>query len=255
MIRRCHELEGVQRFSSRAVEYAFARPSYPPDAIREILKGARGSPPRIVDVGAGTAQGTNPLACAAGFAVGLDPSLEMLKAAPRQAGVALLAGLAERLPLRSRCVELLTSFNAFHWFQPEPFLAEARRVLVQDGRLALAWNDWDERDPFTAAFVRLMRAQARDSPPEDRAAEVAPLYQTRHFHDVRQSSFPLRHDLDLAGVLARMRSMSYVPREGPAWEQLASELQDLFAAHVDALGRVTHHYTTQVFVATPTPTE
>ena len=252
MTRRCYELEGVKRFSARAADYAFARPGYPAEAIAHILESSRVSRPRIVDVGAGTAQATNQLGRAAGFAVGLDPNLEMLSAAPRQANVVLLQGRAEQLPVRTRSADLLTAFNAFHWFQPEAFLAEARRVLASDGRLALVWNDWDDRDPFTAAFVRLMRAQAGDYPLEDRAAEVAPLYQTRHFHDVRQSTFPLRQDLDLSGVLARMRSMSYVPRQGPAWEQLASELRALFARHADNGGLVTHYYTTQVFIATPT---
>ena len=255
MSRRCYELEGVKRFSARAADYAFARPSYAAEAIAHILESSRVSRPRIVDVGAGTAQATNQLGRAAGFAVGLDPNLEMLSAAPREANVVLLQGRGEQLPVRTRSADLVTAFNAFHWFQPEAFLAEARRVLASDGRLTLVWNDWDDRDPFTAAFVRLMRAQAGDYPPEDRAAEIAPLYQTRHFHEVRQRAFPLRQQLDRRGVLARMRSMSYVRREGPAWEQLASELEVLFERHADKSGLVAHHYTTQVFVATPTARE
>jgi SAM-dependent methyltransferase len=248
-----HELDGVTSFSSRAEDYAFSRPGYPWEAIAYILRHVAHARPCIVDVGAGTAQGTRALALGAGFAIGLEPNLEMIRAAPADPRVGWLRGRAEHLPLLSRSVDLLTVFGAFHWFKPEAFLGEARRVLRPSGRLALVWNDWDHRDPFTAEFVRLMRGQAGDRPPEDREAEVAPLYETTHFVHVDRRSFPLHHRLDLRGVLARMRSVSYAPNGGCLWESLERELRALFERHANANESITHHYTTEVFVATPRP--
>jgi len=251
MTGRCCDLDGVTRFADRAAIYARARPSYPPAAIEFLLARAPRPNARIVDVGAGTGIATHLLAEANGRALGLDPGVEMLRAAAPGARVALAAGRAEHLPLRYRSVDLLTAFNAFHWFQPEAFFTEARRVLAPDGRLVLAWNDWNHDDPFTSEFVRLMRSRAGDYPPEDRAAEVAPLYSTHQFGEVEAASFENVHVLDAETLPLRLQSMTYIPREGPAWETLSTELTALFERYADEEGKVRHHYRTSVYVARP----
>jgi len=249
---RCRDLDGVSRFADRAEIYARSRPSYPPAAIDFILADVSRPLVRIVDVGAGTAISTRLLAGANRRVVGIDPGVEMLGAASQEAGMNLAVGRAERLPFGSGSMDLVTAFNAFHWFQPQPFFEEARRVLVADGRLALAWNDWNRDDAFTDAFVRLMRSRAGDYPPEDRDAEVAPLYATSQFADIEAGIFENIHTLDLPGLRLRLGSMSYIPREGPDWDALSVELTRLFDRFADEAGLVRHCYRTAVYVASPT---
>jgi len=236
---RCCDLDGAVRFSDRAVLYARARPSYPADAIAFVLRAAG---PRIIDVGAGPATSTKLLG---EHAIGCDPNLPMLLAAGRPR---LLLARAELLPFRTASADLLTVFNAFHWFQPAAFFAEAHRVLSPDGRLALVWNDWNHDDAFTAEFVRLMRSAAGDYPPEDREGEVAPLYATRLFTNIERRSFPNEHRLDRDLLRMRLQSMTYIPLHGPAWDALDRELALLFDRYARD-GFVTHRYTTEVFVA------
>ena len=250
MVLRCHDMEGVARFSSRAEVYARARPSYPEAMIDALLASAGARPGAvIIDLGAGTGISTRLLARVHGRAFGLDPNLSMLDAGPRLASAPLAAGRAELLPLRNATAHVITAFNAFHWFQPEPFFDEAHRVIAPSGSLALVWNDWNLEDPFTAEFVRLMRSCAGDFPREDREAEVAPLYQTCLFTGIRRSAWPNIHTLDRETLPMRLQSMSYVPREGPVWDDLAFRLDALFEKYASGDGTVRHHYTTAVFVA------
>lgn len=246
---RCHELEGVRRFAPRAEIYARARPSYPADAIAHIVASA-GPHPRVLDLGAGTGIATNLMRAQGANVVAVEPGIEMtLAASPR--GTAVQAH-AETLPFRDRCADLVTAFTAFHWFQPEPALHEIRRVLRAEGRLALAWNDWDLGDAFTRAFVTLMRSAASaDFPPEDRAAEVAPLYESNVFGDVQRTDFANVHRLTRDALVARLHSMSYVPTEGAKAESMVRELDALHARFADAAGIVEHRYVTAVFVARP----
>ena len=245
---RHFELDGIERFADRAESYARARPSYPSAAIDYILSKAPRTPARLVDVGAGTGIATRLLAAKNGRAFGLDPGLTMLRAGIADARVALAAGTAERLPLRDGSVDLLTAFNAFHWFVPEPFFAGAHRVLAAGGRLVLAWNDWDLDDPCTRDFMALMRSGG-EFLPEDRATEVAPLFGTKLFAEVETASFPNEHVLDAETLPLRLRSISWIPHEGPRWEALAEGLRALHARYADADGRVTHRYRTNVYVA------
>lgn len=243
----CHELDGVSRFAGRALRYASARPSYPGDAIAAILARVSTRKPLIVDVGAGTGISTS-LFTSAGRAFGIDPSFEMIMAGPRFD--ALLAK-AEQLPLFQSSVDIVSSFNAFHWFQSAAFLSEARRVLKPGGTLALVWNDWNHDDPFTHTFVELMRSEAGDHPPENRASEVAPLYESALFPSVVALEFPNQHLLNAAQLRMRLQSMSYIPGDGPRWERLSLELDSLFERFKDGKGFVNHHYTTTVFLARP----
>jgi len=244
---RCCDLEGVARFSDRAAAYARGRPSYPPAAINFIRRTAT----RILDLGAGTGISTellSALTSALTSAIAADPSVDMLLAANR--GLTRVAARAEVLPFRDQSLDLITAFNAFHWFQPDAFFAEARRVLRRDGWLGLVWNDWDFRDAFTTEFFTLMRSCAPpDFPPEDREAEVAPLYATALFKDVERAGFPHRHRLDRELLELRLRSMTYVPAGGPEWERVAGELADLYARYADGEGFVEHHYIASAFVA------
>jgi SAM-dependent methyltransferase len=241
---KCHDLDGVDRYFGRAEIYARGRPSYPAAAIAHIA----GTNERVIDVGAGTAIGANLMAPSQRIVAAVDANVEMLGVAARARNVSLLAARAEVLPFRTGSADLVTVFNAFHWFQPPAFLEEAHRVLRPGGRLALVWNDWDGGDRFTAEFVRLMRSRAGDFPPEDREGEVAPLYESAWFRSVERTSFPNTHVLDHEGLCLRMKSMSYIPKEGPPWDALERELTALFHGHaVD--GVVLHRYRTTVFIA------
>ncbi|HWW62743.1 MAG TPA: class I SAM-dependent methyltransferase [Thermoanaerobaculia bacterium] len=229
----------MARFSDRAGAYARGRPSYPPAAIDFVLRDAT----RKLDLGAGTGISTGLLG-----AIACDPNLDMLLAANR--GLPRIAARAEVLPFRARSLDLITAFNAFHWFQPDAFFAEARRVLRRDGRLGLVWNDWDFSDAFTTEFFRLMRSCAPpDFPPEDREAEVAPLYATALFANIERAGFPHRHRLDRELLELRLRSMTYVPSDGPRWELVANELAALYERYADREGFVEHHYIASAFVA------
>jgi hypothetical protein len=93
-----------------------------------------------------------------------------------------------------------------------------------------------------------MRSAAGDYPPEDREAEVAPLYATSLFTNIERRSFPNEHRLDRDLLRMRLQSMSYIPLAGPAWDALDRELALLFDRHARD-GFVTHRYTTEVFVS------
>lgn len=244
---RCFDLEGVSRFGDRAAIYAAARPSYPAAAIEAILSGHASSLP-VIDIGTGTGIGARLLAGRGIRVIGVDPGAEMLRAAAPHDYVRWIEGKAEQMPLPSGATDLITAFNAFHWFKPQPFFEEVRRVVRSAGRLALVWNDWDLRDEFTASFVRLMRNAAGDFPPEDRDAEVAPLYETPAVRNIRRYEFENVHRLDRQLLPLRLQSMSYIPRQGPRWESLSRELDALFGRYA-AEGIVEHRYLTRVFLA------
>ena len=131
-------IEHGQSFATVADAYDRGRPTYPAEAV-EWMAGA--TPRVVLDLGAGTGALTRPLLAAGHTVLAVDPLREMLVHLRRQSSgpeVTVVAGSAERLPVRDGSVDVITVAAAFHWFDEESAVPELARVLRPEGVLAMA---------------------------------------------------------------------------------------------------------------------
>lgn len=245
-----HERAPTTRFSNRADDYARFRPTYPGEAIEAMLAGL-GDPSRLVaaDVGAGTGISARLLAARGVHVLAIEPNRAMRDAAEPHPLVAWRDGRAEATGLGSASVGLVLCAQAFHWFEPASALAEFHRVLTPTGRLALVWNQRDERDPATAEFTRLVRVASNDDPAGRRDVRPEVLFESRHFRHARALTFRHVQALDADGLVGRAYSASYVPKEGPAHDVLVAALHTLPGRFAGPDRRVSIAYATEVYLA------
>jgi ubiquinone/menaquinone biosynthesis C-methylase UbiE len=253
-----HTLNPLSRFSDRADDYVKYRPSYPAAAIDTILAGL-GEPSQLIaaDIGAGTGISSQLLAERGMRVIAIEPN-QAMREAGRDAinsistvNVEFQDGSAEATHLADNSVDLVTCFQAFHWFNPEPSLSEFRRILKPSGRLAVVWNNRDKTDEFTCEYSRLVRAASNNHPGESRMKSTEPLLVTPHFVNLRKYTFVYRQQLDLTGLIGRARSVSYLPREGLGYEQLAAGFQALYKQFCDEQGFVYMVFRTSIHLGEP----
>jgi len=143
---------------SAAGRYDAGRPRFH-HRLLPTIRAMIGDQPRelALDVGCGTGHSTIILPELATHVIGCDIAPEMLAHAPQHDAITWIASPAEHLPADDHSVDFITVTMAYHWFDQPRFLAEARRVLRDDGWLLLISNAFRGEMVGNPAFTRWCR--------------------------------------------------------------------------------------------------
>lgn len=131
MRKRFHD-----HFSAAASRYADYRPRYPA-ALFDFLATLASPDCLVWDCAAGNGQATADLAARFSHIIATDASADQIASATLQSNIEYRVALAEESGLASESAGLITVAQALHWFNLEQFYAEAKRVLIPGGALAV----------------------------------------------------------------------------------------------------------------------
>lgn len=142
-------------FSQRAALYAVYRPSYP-DALFAFLATLTNDHSLALDCGTGNGQAAIGLAAHFDRVVATDPSAAQIRNATPNSKIEYRVATADSSGMPDRSVNLVTAAQALHWFDTPRFFAEAKRILVADGAIAV----WGYGDPIldTATLDKILHA-------------------------------------------------------------------------------------------------
>jgi SAM-dependent methyltransferase len=230
-------------FAEVAGAYERGRPGYPDDAVHWL---AGFEPHDVVDLGAGTGKLTRALVGLGHRVTAVEPLAEMraqLEAVLPD--VHAVAGSAESMPLPDDHADVVTSAQAFHWFDHDDALPEIARVLRPHGRIALVWNARDDRDPWMA---RLSAIIGNESIQE---SDVVPVLDSSGlFGPVETAIFAFEQVLDRDGLLDLVLSRSYLAKLPQAERDPVLEAVGALYDETAAGEGVTLAYVTECFRAT-----
>jgi SAM-dependent methyltransferase len=195
----------------------------------------------VLDLGAGTGKLTRLLLPTGARIVAVEP-VEAMRAL--LTGVEARAGTAEAIPLPDASVDVVVVGQAFHWFDPEPALAEIARVLRPGGGLGLVWNERDDRVPWVDELGRIFDWHEQRPYRKD-TDWAAVLDLSGRFTPAQHRRLEHSQELDADTLVDRVLSTSYVAT-WPAARQAAVAAE--VRAHVRDLPPVfALPYVTDVF--------
>jgi ubiquinone/menaquinone biosynthesis C-methylase UbiE len=247
-----HNLNPQGRFTNRAEDYAKYRPSYPSAVIDRIL-AEFGNRSLVIaaDIGAGTGISSRLLADRGVKVFAIEPNSAMKEVAEAHPLVEFHDGQAENTQLPDASIDLVTCFQAFHWFDPKPTLKEFARILNPQGKIALVWNDRDVdgEDNFTREHDRLITKASNHSPVLNRLDGKSNLQISSYFSQVVHHIFPYQQVFDLQSLIGLAMSASYLPQTGTAHQKLVTDLTNLYQKYQDAQDLVYLQYKTSLYLA------
>jgi SAM-dependent methyltransferase len=202
------------------------------------------------DLGAGTGKFTGQLVRTGARVIAVEPIAEMRAKIEQLAGVCVLSGAAESIPLPDSAVDAVLCAQAFHWFATSAALAEIRRALRPGGILGLVWNVRDERVDWVAALSRIM-APYEGGAPRFHSGAWRRAFPAVGFGELIGAEFQHEHVGPPERVIVdRVLSVSFIAALPVAdREQVAAAVRHLITSHPDLAGRdvVTYPYRTLAF--------
>lgn len=143
-------------FDGIAERYEVSRPGYPARVV-EFVTATAGLGPgaAVLEVGCGTGQLTERLACSGFRLTAIDIGASMIAAARRRltgAEVSFQVTSFEDLAAVDASFDLVISSAAFHWIDPEVAFTKSARLLRPGGWLALLGTDEHYDDPLGEAL-------------------------------------------------------------------------------------------------------
>lgn len=200
-------------FSTQSADYAKFRPTYPRELFRFLAEAApsRGT---VWDCATGNGQAAIPLAEEFERVIATDASPQQIASAPRRDKIEFGVARAEESGIPARTIDLITVAQAAHWFDPEIFYAEARRVLRPGGVIALWGYQFLETALELDAIVNRYYYDIVGPywPPERTIIEQG--YADIHFPflEIPAPKFEMKVDWSLEQLLGYLRSWSATQR-------------------------------------------
>ncbi len=242
----------TKRFSDRVRNYVKYRPTYPSKMLDTLVKYCLNDKNSVIaDIGSGTGA-LSSLLLERGFRVfAVEPNREMRLAAEEKfKDSRLFMSLpytAENTGLEDGSIDLVTAAQAFHWFDRKACRKEFKRILKEEGMLAIIWNQRKTDSIFLHAYDELLIKFADEYKTVNHKNINDDEVKAFFGNGCRLFTFNNSQTFDFEGLKGRMLSSSYTPTPGnPEYEALIAGLESLFARH-SRKDRVIFEYETRLF--------
>ena len=243
-------------FTSKADDYDKGRPGYPKELLTILRKYGLSKQSTVADIGAGTGLFTRLIAPHAKKIIAVEPNADMLSKLNerRPKNASLVQAPAEATTIKIKTVDFITVAQAFHWFHMPSAKKEFAKILKDDGRVAIIYNNECVDTNQEKAFQKLRLAfknnklyRARFSSRKRVRSLVNPdAFYLRGEYETHNFINPVKYNQ--SAMVSRVASMSAMPKRGDKeFPKLQQMIGDMFRK-VGKDGVITINVRTTMFV-------
>ena len=242
----------TKRFSDRVEDYIKYRPGYPKDLI-DILKWELNldSNNTIADIGSGTGISSIPFLENGNKVYGIEPNKEMRQAAEevlnQYPNFISVDGTAEETTLPTKTVDIIFCGQAFHWFDKTKSKKEFDRILKDQGHLVFVWNSRSTKREFQKEYENALLENI-DEYKFVNHRNISDKQIQDFFEPKKMIVFKIdnKQTFDLEGLKGRLKSSSYCPKSGEAYNKLMAQIKSIFDKY-QSNNVVDFEYETQIY--------
>lgn len=243
----------VERFSNRVENYVKYRPSYPPEVLALFHNEMFLQTDSVVaDIGSGTGISARVFLENGNKVYGIEPNKAMREAAEvflqEYSQFESVDGTSENTNLPDKSVNFIIAAQAFHWFDPEKTRPEFRRILRDNGFVALIWNERQlDTTPFLCGYEEILKKFGTDYEKVRHDHLSEKIFEDFFQTEFSQKTFLNVQTVDFEGLKGRVLSSSYMPSEGDKlFEPMIAELRALFEKYAEN-GKIDILYNTNIY--------
>jgi ubiquinone/menaquinone biosynthesis C-methylase UbiE len=189
-------------FGSVAESYARSRNDIPHQLFENLqLRNIHFEGRKVADIGCGTGALTRKIKIRNGKVIGVEPSVELVEQA-RIFGerdfqpTDFRLGTAENTGLEDHAYDIVTVLRAWHWFDREKAIQEAKRILKPNGYLLVMDSGFTVESPVVVQTISVMNKYVPGGikPAGSKAASKQRIngYPVEWFEEWRQHELELR---------------------------------------------------------------
>lgn len=197
-------------FDEVADLYDAVRPTYPSALVEAVNSALEGTQRRILEIGCGTGQATQPFARQGCRITALEPGPRLAMLAAKNLAafpqVDIQTITFEDWPAAEGQYDLVMSATAFHWVSPELRYAKSARTLTGEGWLALFWNI--EASDESVVGQQIQVVYDKHMPP-NKAHPYATHHPMSHNNQQDTKIFRWQEEIDQSHLFGDVRVMQF----------------------------------------------
>ncbi len=225
----------TDKFTGLAGYYNASRPAYSNELIDALYKNyGFCANSTIADIGSGTGKFASQLLERGSMVYCVEPNADMMNTAIVRLKCydrfIPVSGGADNTGLSDNCVDYITAAQSFHWFNPDTFKKECKRILKKDGLVCLIWNVHDMSCDINLESCSLYQKYCPDfkgfsNGIHDDTSPIKGFFNRKY--EYIQYENPILYDRDK--FLSRSLSASYTLKPNdPKYDEYCQALNDLF---------------------------
>ena len=218
----------VNKFNNKSGFYDKYRPKYSEELIDFIIASTNSKDNTIADIGCGTGILTKQLTERNCNVIGIEPNKEMYEKAKKNlVGIEVLNTTAEDTTLANNSIDIITVAQALHWFNLEEFKKEVKRILRDNGSVAIMYNNYYDDKDIIKEFKEIHKKYCNNYNNQNR--NLKELFDILFGDDYILKTFPNNQKYTYDEFMGYTFSLSYSLKEDDVnYSEYVDELKKIF---------------------------